>query len=234
MTDDGADEAAGQLGDARLQELLALDQDARCNLVKEISAKGFEPGCWLRVDDGDLSHSATDRREAIDALAGMEALACDLSGIDEFEGEHPWNPPADGRDAWIIISQSCDLVRDVADEPFVQIALLRNAVDELDLPSLWRNSARLVPVDPTGKKSRYYVDLRSQGFLPKHLLMGLDARQAIPTDAAFEKRRPRSRFALRVGQRYSRMGIPTHIVDALVKPIEDAASRKQRTSQTAR
>jgi hypothetical protein len=98
-----------------------------------------------------------------------------------------------------VISQSCDLIRDVAVEPFVQLALLRDADEGLDLASLWRNSARLIPLDPTGKRSRYYVDLRAQAFLPKHLLAGIEVRQAIPTESDFEKRRPRTRFTLRVG-----------------------------------
>ena len=231
MTSDSDEGAGEEIANVRFNELLALGQDARCQLVKEISAKGFEPGCWLRVNDGDLRHSAVEARDALAALGGFDALECDLSELLEFDGEHPWDPPADGQDAWIVISQSCDLIRDVADEPFVQLALLREAGDGLDLASLWRNSARLIPVDPTGKSSRYYVDLRSQALLAKHLLAGVDARQAIPTDADFEKRRPRTRFALRVGQRYSRMGIPTSIVETIVRPIEQAAnsSRSLRT-----
>jgi hypothetical protein len=135
-----------------------------------------------------------------------------------------WDPPDDGADAWIIISQSCDLVRDVRDEPFVQLALLRRAEDVDDLASWSRNSARWLPLDPTGKQSRYYVDLRVQGFVAKQAIAALQVRQAIPADE-LGKQRPRTRFALRVGQRHSRMGIPSRIVEQIVDPLVAAVSR---------
>jgi hypothetical protein len=93
-----------------------------------------------------------------------------------------WPDPNDGADAWIIISQSCDLVRDVRDEPLVQLALLRHADPGGDLASWSRNSARWIPLDPKGSKSRYYVDLRVQAFVPKHVIAGLDVRHAVPAD----------------------------------------------------
>ena len=105
-------------------------------------------------------------------------------------------------------------------EPFIQLAHLEEAGEGIDLPSLSRKSGRLIPLDPTGVASRHVVDLRSQAFLPKHLLTDYPVRQAVPADAQFNKRRTRSRFALRVGQRYSRAGIPTDLVISLVRPLE--------------
>src|SRR4051812_4106780 len=99
----------------RTQELLELTQEQRALLIEEISAKGFEPGCWLRVDDGDLTHDVVEVRRVIDAVGEMEPLEGDLSEIEEFDGEHAWDPPEDGDDGWVIITQSCDLIRDVAD-----------------------------------------------------------------------------------------------------------------------
>ena len=127
----------------------------------------------------------------------------------------------------MVISQSCDLVRDIRDEPLVQVAQLRYAAEGADLPSWSRNSNRWLPLDPTGKGSRYYVDLRVQAFIPKQLLQGIDVRQAIPTDADFAKQRPRTRYCKRVGDRYSRMGIPTPIVETVVRPIQQAAEKKK-------
>jgi hypothetical protein len=203
----------------RLTELATLDQGARVALVEEISAKGFEPGCWIRVDDSELIATSTARDIVLLTLANLDKLPPrSLSAVHEFEGEHPWDPPNDGQPAWIIISQSCDLIRDVRDEPLVQIALLRYAGGDDDLVSWSRNSVRWIPLDPTGKSSRYYVDLRVQAFVAKQALAGLDVRQAIPADDD-TKQRPRTRFALRVGQRFSRMGIPTRVVDDIVAPL---------------
>jgi hypothetical protein len=85
MTDQTEDDEREQLWRVRLDELLALDQDARCELVREISSRGFEPGCWLRVHDTDLSHRAVDGRAVIDALGGLAELECDLTDLEEFE-----------------------------------------------------------------------------------------------------------------------------------------------------
>ena len=150
-----ADGSAPQLQHPRLTELLALDQGARVALVDAISAKGFEPGCWVRVDDADLVDTAAARELVVQALKGLERLPGGaLADVEEFDGEHPWDPPNDGADAWVIISQSCDLVRDVRAEPLVQLALLRHADPGDDLASWSRNSARWIPLDPRGSKSR--------------------------------------------------------------------------------
>lgn len=204
----------------RLTELLALDQGARVALAAEISARGFEPGCWLRVDDTDLVHPADAREFVVGALMGMERLPPGaLAGVEEFDGEHAWDPPIDGEPAWVIISQTCDLVRDVRDEPLVQLALLREAAPGDDLASWSRNSARWIPLDPKGKRSRYYVDLRVQAFVAKQVLSRQDVRQAVPSDDETGKARARRRFARRVGQRHSRAGIPTRIVESIVDPL---------------
>ena len=225
MTDAGASPALPP----RLAELTQLDQGARLAQVETLSAKGFEPGCWLRIDDADLTTDAGDVRALLEGLDAMERLS--IGAVEEFEGEHPWDPPTDGEPAWIIISQTCDLVRDVRDEPLVQLALLRLADDGVDLASQWRNSNRWVPLDPTGEGSRYLVDLRVQAFAPKHLIAPLDVRQAIPANSDFVKRRPRTRFCKRVGERYSRMGIPTAIVTAVCVPIQAAAGKKKGLRQ---
>lgn len=218
-----ADAGAPNPDHARLTELLELDQGARIALAEAVGAKGLEPGCWVRVDDTELISPADARQLIVDALKHLEKLPVSaLADLTEFDDEHPWDPPDDGESAWIIISQSCDLVRDVRDEPLVQVALLRQAQTGDDLPSWSRNSARWIPLDPTGKHSRYYVDLRVQAFLAKHVIADMPARQAIPTDDG--KQRPRTRFALRVGQRHSRMGIPTRIVQEIVDPLVDSVT----------
>jgi hypothetical protein len=204
----------------RLTELLALDRDARVALAAGISAKGFEPGCWVRVEDRDIVNSSDAREFVVGALRGMERLPPGaLLGLEEFEGEHEWDPPADGELAWVIISQSCDLVRDVRDEPLVQLALLREAAADDDLASWSRNSARWIPLDPKGRRSRYYVDLRVQAFAAKQVLLDQDVRHAVPSDDETGKQRARRRFARRVGQRHSRAGIPTRIVERVVDPL---------------
>jgi len=223
-----ADTGDGPPQHPRLVELLALDQHARLELIKAISASGVEPGCWIRIDEADLTHDSIAVRDTLDALQQLDKLAGDLSDIPEFDGEHTWQPPDDGEDAWVIVSQTCELVRDARDEPWVQVVLLRAAQIDADLASWSRNSARFIPVDPTGKRSRYYADLRVHAFVPKHLVSHLEVRHAIPTEADFEKQRPRTRFALRVGQRYSRTGVPTAIVERVVDPLVVAIAKDKK------
>jgi hypothetical protein len=204
-----------------LDELLRLSVDQRIALVETISAKGFEPGCWVEVDDADL----VDVMSACEMSAELSLMPrLQVGEVAEFEGEHPWDPPTSGQSGWVIIGQVCDLSRDVRDEPLAQLALLREAEEDDDLPAWWRNSMRWIPLDPTGKASRHYVDLRIQAFLPKQVLATCTPRQAIPSDADFEKQRPRTRFALRVGQRHSRAGVPTSIVEQVVEPLGRAVT----------
>jgi hypothetical protein len=179
----------------RLAELGALDETGRRELVAEIARRGYEPGCWITPADSDLIHAAPEARELLAAVEGMGRI--DHAEGEEFSGEHPWDPPAVGEGGWVVISQVCDIARDVDEEPFVQLAALRELEDPGRVASLARNSGRMIPIDPTAKGSLHVVDLRSQAFLPKHLLLGHPVRQAIATDAEFGKRRTRTRFALR-------------------------------------
>jgi hypothetical protein len=210
----------------RLIELSGLDPGAHRALIERITEAGYQPGCWLDPPAEDLLAGP------LDPLLGLEQTAEltpeELSEPKEFDGTHSWDPPQGGEAGWVIISQVCDLVRDLATEPLVQLALLREAEEDVDLASVWRRSSRLIPLDPTGKSSRHYIDLRCQAFLPKHLLPDYPPRQAIPTDAEFAKRRPRRRFALRVGNRYSRAGIPTAIVLEIIVPLEAAINKNKR------
>src|SRR5450755_5029192 len=109
-----ADAGALNPSHPHLVELLALDQGARVALVETISAKGFEPGCWIRVDDCELIATPEVRSLVVDGVERLERLPPNsVSGIAEFDDEHAWVPPDDGDPAWIIVSQSCDLIRDV-------------------------------------------------------------------------------------------------------------------------
>jgi hypothetical protein len=78
-----ADAGAPNAPHPRLTELAALDQGARVALVHEISAKGFEPGCWIRVDDGELIDAAIARQLMVETLGAVEKLPPGaLAGLD--------------------------------------------------------------------------------------------------------------------------------------------------------
>lgn len=228
---EGSEEASAS---PRLAELLALDEPQRRELVAEIARLGYEPGCWISPADADLVHAAPEARELLSAAEMMEPV--EHAEGEEFVGEHPWDPPGAGERGWVIISQVCDIARDVDDEPFVQLAALRELEDSARIASLARNSGRMIPLDPTGKGSLHVVDLRSQAFLPKHLLPAYPVRQAIAPDAEFGKRRTRTRFALRVGARYARNGIPTVLAHDLLEPLRRAleADKPLRSTLDAR
>ena len=69
MADDGEEPGLSP----RLTELLGLGQDARLALAADISRRGFEPGCWLRVDDGDLISDVGQSRGARAPRRGRRA-----------------------------------------------------------------------------------------------------------------------------------------------------------------
>jgi hypothetical protein len=58
-----------------------------------------------------------------------------------------------------------------------------------------------------------------QAFVAKHVIAGLAVRHAVPADDDTGKPRARTRFALRVGQRHSRKGISTRLVEEVVDPL---------------
>ena len=217
-------------GHPSLDELARYTVQQRIDLMRAMSAKGFEPGCWIEVDDNQL----IDSRSARDFIAGHAAAferlrSSSWAGIDEFDGEHPSRPPPqDGRDRWVIISQSCELARDIREEPLVQLALLREAESADDLPNWARNSNRWIPLDRTGTASRHYVDLRVQAFAAKHVVAEAAVQQGVPLDND-NKQRPRTRFALRVGQRFSRNGIPTALIESTVDPLAHRLSADRQT-----
>lgn len=208
-------------GSSAATQLLGLTAQDRAHLVADIGRRGFQPGCWLEVDPADLIVSAIDLLDVSERASLLDRLAPAVPPVEEFDGVHPWDPPAPGTKAWVVLTQTCDLVRDVRDEPLVQVVPIRFADSRADLANWWRNSSRFIPLDPTGTSSLGYVDLRVQAFLGKHHLLNHEVRHALPTDDDFAKQRPRIRFTLRVGQRFSRAGMPTNLVKALVEPLAE-------------
>src|SRR4051812_29012993 len=54
----------------------------------------------------------------------------------------------DADDLFVVVTQTCDIVREVDDEPHVEAFLCRKALEGASLADIERNSPRLFVIDP--------------------------------------------------------------------------------------
>jgi len=120
-----------------------------------------------------------------------------------FAGEAP---------GWVVITQRCDLIRSLHDEPFVEIARVAFETDANLVQSAKRNSSRFLFIAAVAGGA-WVADLRHQALLAKDQLPATPALNPVPAGT------DRRRLKLRIGQRYSRDALPTDLVEAVQKPI---------------
>src|SRR4051794_18517624 len=68
-----------------VETLMALTSEERIALVAEISAEGWEPGCWIEVDDDDLITTAAARDLITKQVEQLDPVL--IPDLREFEGE---------------------------------------------------------------------------------------------------------------------------------------------------
>jgi hypothetical protein len=205
----------------RLDQLTEPQEQA---IIDAIAAAGWDAGCWFRVDDDRLVRASGATVDSfVDHLRDrrrVRSLVDDPfpDGLDHspIEGDEP---------CWIVISQQCDLLASMTEEPFVELARAYRYDDKGKAGNWWVNSSRLFPLDPKDKS--WVIDLRHRGSMPKDQLRELGpALQALPRDDVQAGFKPRRRFLRRVGHRYSRAAIPNQLVDDLANPLYNDVLKK--------
>jgi len=192
----------------------ALTEEQEVALLDAILTGGYDQGCFLQPEPGDLlpagDLAATDA--VLNALDERQ-LAPSASAADPFEDDALVAAPVVDEDAgYVVLTQRCDLVRPLISEPFVELAAVHIERDKDAIAVAKRNSPRAIFVadHPEGA---WVADLRRRAVIAKDRLSAYRPRQMV---AAGE---PHKRFKLRTGQRYSRDALPTDLVERLQKPL---------------
>lgn len=218
---DPAETPATELGRA-----LAMTEEEERDLLRAILNGGWDQGCFiLEATAGDL---ITDPELWLQRMDQRARLA-DITDPDPHpNGLAHADPPADT--GFVIVTQRCDLIRDLQREPLVELAPCRK-VKGGELDEAGKNSPRYVLVNRPPGKSGWIIDLRRRVWLPKTRLPELGKPlQALPDNPT-----ERAQFALRVGRRYSRKPLPARYVENLQIPLRkliDAMYSQQTTSFT--
>ncbi len=211
--------------EAYVERLRQLDADGEQSLLTRILEGGYDQGCFLRPNEGHLIplHPGS-ARNAFECLAARETSrrAYD-SGIAEelrqgvIDGSEP---------GYVILTQRCDLLAALAVEPFVELAHARAVNTKSDEGhSAIASSARLVELASADGRS-WVIDLRKKALLPKDLLDTYPALQPVPLDR-------RSRFRLRLGQRFARDALPEALVAKIQRPLMRVVRKPSVKQHTA-
>jgi hypothetical protein len=149
---------------------------------------------------------------------------------DPFEDDPaPQFIPDDEQAGLLVLSQRCDIIKPLCLEPLVEVALAhRSADDELLAATRRGGSASYLHLSDVGEEEGWLVDLRTRGHLPKHWLGNRKPAQLLAPG------RQRRRFAMRLGDRSSRVPVPTVIVDEFQNKLRgwlySNAARRQQCS----
>jgi hypothetical protein len=201
---------------AQLARYEAINPEQEEGLLTCLIEAGWEPGCWLRPSP-ELLISATQPE--------MMAFLAELSKRQGFQRQSVDDPFPSGRDhepvdgeepCYIVLSQRCDVVGLLKNEPLIELASATFCADLNRIKTAWKNSPREFPLDP-GATQTHMVDLRYRYFISKLDLAELEPRQALPQDTP--QLQVRTRFGLRTAQPYTRAAVPDRLVAAVVSPL---------------
>lgn len=194
-----------------LEELISLAEEDERSLLERILADGWDQGCLIvgsaELRPPGLTPHAIDKLLA--RVAGRRSIHPAGRVTDPFEDEPaPQVIPDKEQAGLLILSQRCDIIKPLCIEPLIEVALAhRSADDELLAAARHGGSACYLHLSDVGEGEGWLVDLRTRGHLPKHWLADMAPAQLLAPG------RQRRRFALRLGERSSRIPIPTAIVD---------------------
>lgn len=216
--------------DARQEQLLAglgeLGEDAERQLLDFILREGFDQGCFIRPDPEDLIYGLPDMADRLGRLAARAPQEPRVE--DPFERSALAETSIEGREpGFMILTQRCDLVRPICQEPCVELAAVHHCVDDATIVAASLNSPRWLRLD-SDDGGAWIVDLRCRALLPKHLLPKTGAA-VLP----LQEGRARRHLAQRIGRRYSRRPVPTDIVEGIQRPLASyLKSNKKRRRQS--
>jgi len=158
------------------------------------------------------------------ALTGIAKRAKDSPPADTTNvADSPSHSVASGilrkTDAFVVISQTCDIKRAENDEPTVLAMRVYTTDNDRTLSAAASNSARTFLLDPD---RRLVVDATMLSVIEKPVLETVIPRPGAP-NASVERR-----FARWVAARFSRYAFPDPIVAAVTRPILDGLHKLQQ------
>lgn len=194
-----------------LNELIGLAEEDERSLLEGIVSKGWDQGCLI-ADSAKLRPPGLAPHTIDELLARVsDRRSVHPAGniTDPFEDEPGPQLIPDGEQAGLLVlSQRCDIIKPFCLEPLVEVALACcSANGELLAMARHGGSACYLHLADTGEEEGWLVDLRTRGHLPKHWLGERTPAQLLAPGPE------RRRFAVRLGERSSRVPIPTTIVD---------------------
>ena len=209
--------------DAQVQSWTGDDFD-EVELLNKIVLEGFDQGCFLRPEAEDLIE-VSEQAEILNVCA--DRARASYSEEDPFAESPVVESSIEGLDSgFVIVSQRCDLVRCLRDEPLVELAQADHNEDRAVISIASKNSPRLLHLADS-QDGAWIVDLRKRAAIPKVLLPKHEVVLPIPAGRA------RRDFAQRIGRRYSRKAIPDDIAMGFQSPVAKwVRSSNERVKQS--
>lgn len=192
-------------------------------LVERILTERFEQGCWLPIaaarqfcvsdeqaEDLETAWSRIGDEAALEKLEALEAKT--VPGLDQDLA------PEEPEDRYLITTQQCDLIREPAVEPTIEVVRSRWETDPNNIGAR-RNlkSWREIVVAERPSAGALIANSRRRLLLDKRALLDLPARQALEDTGS-----ARRRFAYWAGARYTRRPVPHDLAVRVERPLREA------------
>lgn len=213
-----------------LNELIGLAEEDEQSLLKGVVVAGWDQGCLI-VGGAELRPPALAPHmieELLAQVSDRRSIHPATEVADPLEDEAaPQLIPAEERAGLVLLSQRCDIIKPLCLEPLVEVALAHRSEDaELLAAARSGGSAYYLHLSDVGEGEGWLADLRTRGHLPKHWLGDREPAQLLASG------RQRRRFAIRLGERNSRVAIPTAIVDEFQNKVRgwlySSATRREQ------
>lgn len=196
-----------------VEGLLSLEDEEA--LVDTLLLKGWEQGCWL--DDRVAAHSmnaqqqralfaATAQRLAVHREQHLAGQGCTIPEMLPHNSDEP-----DGV-IWVIVTQRCDLIKGLRQEPTVTLVRATKWAAQ-DAKDKARRSPHLYVMHKQGD-GVWVADFRELIIVPKAALKDYQPRQCLSDGI-----KARRQFALAYAQRTWRRPVPTDIQNKVQEPL---------------
>lgn len=194
----------------------SVTQEQEDEFITRLLREGWYAGCWIRPKPEQII-AATQQEidellRRLSSRAGFERALVD----DPFPNGRDCEPIEGEESCYVLLSQRCDIVALLKNEPLVELAPAAICEDKGRIKSAWKNSPREFPIDPRANPT-HLVDLRYRYFISKLDLVHVKPKQSLPRDTP--EYQVRLRFGLRTAQRYTRAAVPDKLVGAVVIPL---------------
>jgi len=200
-----------------------LPSDQEQGLIDTMLLDGWEQGCWLTDSVSQYSLDAASQHALFDAVAENAPLHRE----QYWEEQHanipealPCDPSQPEEVIWIIVTQRCDLIKGLSQEPTVQLVRatrwLRREAEDRTYNSSYLHIMRVDDI------YAWVADFRRLIVVPKTVLRSHQARQCLAHNVDV-----RRRFSFACAQRTWRRPVPTNIQQRLQKPL--ASKRKTKS-----